>query len=111
MSQEISSQLYGNSNTREYQTFWIDAVYINQNDTVERSRQVRRMKSIYERAHHVVAWIGPHAQGSEIVMAKLIEIMQVIRDQVAEGKDEITATQFVSDNLMDVILGKKITDF
>jgi hypothetical protein len=69
------------------------------------------MKSIYERAHRVVAWIGPHAQGSEIAMAKLIEIMQVIRDQVVEGKDEITATQFVRDNLMDAILGEKISDF
>lgn len=44
-------------------------------------------------------------------MAKLIKIVQVIRDQVAEGKDEITATQFVADNLMNAILGKKISDF
>jgi Heterokaryon incompatibility protein (HET) len=69
------------------------------------------MKSIYERAHRVVAWIGPHAQGSEIAMAKLTEIMQVIRDQVVEGEDEITATQFVADNLMNAILGEKISDF
>jgi len=69
------------------------------------------MKSIYERAHRVVAWIGPHAQGNEIAMAKLIEIMQVICDQVAEGKDEITATQFVADNLINAILGEKISDF
>ena len=42
-------------------------------------------------------------------MAKLIEIMQVIRDQVVEEKDEITATQFVADNLTNAMLGEKIS--
>ena len=37
--------------------------------------------------------------------------MQVIHDQVAEGEDEITTTQFVADNLMNAILGEKISDF
>jgi hypothetical protein len=37
---------------------WIDAIYINQEDISERDQQVRRMKSIYEHAKHVIIWLG-----------------------------------------------------
>ena len=36
--------------------------------------------------------------------------MRVIRGQVTEGKDEITATRFVADNLMNAILVEKNSD-
>jgi hypothetical protein len=39
-------------------TVWIDALYINQNDLEERTQQVSFMKDIYERAKHVVVWLG-----------------------------------------------------
>jgi hypothetical protein len=38
--------------------FWIDALCINQNDEVERTEQVRKMRTIYERAENVVVWLG-----------------------------------------------------
>ncbi|KAK5628556.1 hypothetical protein RRF57_004271 [Xylaria bambusicola] len=37
---------------------WIDALCINQNDTPERSRQLRIMRHIYSRACTVVVWLG-----------------------------------------------------
>ncbi|VBB80981.1 Putative HET domain-containing protein [Podospora comata] len=44
---------------------WIDAVCINQEDDEEKSRQVSRMGSIYERATKVLSWLGPSADNSD----------------------------------------------
>ena len=38
---------------------WIDQLCINQQDVSERSRQVRLMRLIYNRADLVIAWLGP----------------------------------------------------
>jgi len=38
---------------------WIDAISVNQQDLVERSKQVERMADIYSKATRVVAWLGP----------------------------------------------------
>ncbi|OCK86532.1 HET-domain-containing protein, partial [Cenococcum geophilum 1.58] len=37
---------------------WVDAVCINQADLDERSKQVSRMKNIYQQAFNVVIWLG-----------------------------------------------------
>jgi len=37
---------------------WIDAICINQQDTTERTRQVRHMDSIYSSARLVIVWLG-----------------------------------------------------
>lgn len=37
---------------------WIDAISINQDDIVERSRQVRRMGEIYDNATIVYSYVG-----------------------------------------------------
>jgi len=37
---------------------WIDAVCINQNSDQERTEQVGMMKDIYQKARHVVIWLG-----------------------------------------------------
>jgi hypothetical protein len=42
--------------------FWIDAICINQEDTMERDEQVRRMKSIYRDAEKVVIWLGNYEE-------------------------------------------------
>lgn len=39
---------------------WIDAVCINQSDSVERAQQVSMMTTIYSNAHAVRVWLGPH---------------------------------------------------
>lgn len=43
----------------EDQTFWIDAVCINQQDDRDKSIQVGRMGKIYEAACHVIIWLAP----------------------------------------------------
>ena len=38
--------------------FWADAICINQSDEPEKSRQVRRMKEIYENSSRIYVWLG-----------------------------------------------------
>jgi hypothetical protein len=45
--------------------FWIDAIYINQLDLLEKQRQVAQMGKIYRKANSVVCWLGepdPHME-------------------------------------------------
>lgn len=51
--------------------FWIDAICIYQDDTRERTHQVKLMAAIYQAAAGVLAWLGPAYENSDIVMAKL----------------------------------------
>ncbi|KAI1276539.1 heterokaryon incompatibility protein-domain-containing protein [Xylaria sp. FL0933] len=37
---------------------WVDAICINQQDEVEKSRQVRRMRTIFMKARRVTIWLG-----------------------------------------------------
>jgi Heterokaryon incompatibility protein (HET) len=53
---------------------WIDAICINQGDAAERSSLVRRMKSIYENAKHVLIWLGPAGDDSSLAIAKISSI-------------------------------------
>lgn len=45
--------------------FWIDALCINQHDTIERNHQVKRMKHIYSVARSVIVWLGAASEGDE----------------------------------------------
>jgi hypothetical protein len=38
---------------------WIDAVYMNQSDGLEKMEQIGRMADIYRTAKEVVVWLGP----------------------------------------------------
>jgi Heterokaryon incompatibility protein (HET) len=53
---------------------WVDQLCINQKDDDEKSNQVQKMKSLYEGAHHVVAWLGPSADNSDLVMTMFKEV-------------------------------------
>lgn len=48
-------------------TLWVDAVCINQEDTLERNRQVSLMRDIYARCTTDLAWLGPNpgSQGQD----------------------------------------------
>lgn len=47
---------------------WIDALCINQEDLAERAHQVARMNTIYASAWHIVTWLGPEADDSDLAM-------------------------------------------
>lgn len=48
--------------------FWIDAVCINQEDTLERGHQVNLMESIFTGATCVIAWLGIEADDSNLAI-------------------------------------------
>ena len=53
---------------------WIDAICINQEDTDERSEQVKLMAEIYSSAGQVLAWLGPPTLDSNFAMTMLQRI-------------------------------------
>ncbi|KAK4450470.1 heterokaryon incompatibility protein-domain-containing protein [Podospora aff. communis PSN243] len=55
----------------EARTMWIDALCINQQDLVERSNQVARMRDIYRLAVRVVVWLGPAENYSNLAIRVL----------------------------------------
>lgn len=67
---------------------WLDAICINQENLQEKSAQVLRMPHIYSRAVCVLACIGPHVDGSEVLldMVPRIEALgqtKPVRDAIA----------------------------
>jgi hypothetical protein len=50
-------------------TIWLDAVCINQDDQVEKSRQIPLMGDIYSRAHCVYVWLGEGSISTDRAMA------------------------------------------
>lgn len=52
----------------EVLSLWVDQLCINQDNNVERSEQVRHMKTIYSKAAQVLVWLGPAADDSDNVM-------------------------------------------
>lgn len=54
-------------NERVDQYLWIDQLSINQQDTDEKAKQIAMMGRIYSQASEVKAWVGEHADGSEVL--------------------------------------------
>ncbi|OQV06843.1 hypothetical protein CLAIMM_11361 [Cladophialophora immunda] len=53
---------------------WIDMICIDQSNDVEKSEQVQRMRSIYQNAKEVTAWLGPNnltMANNETMLTKL----------------------------------------
>ena len=46
---------------RVQRNIWCDAICINQSDLLEKGQQVRNMLRVFEKAEHVIAWIGSPA--------------------------------------------------
>jgi hypothetical protein len=69
-------RLRNNSSTR---LLWVDQLCINQEDPEERSRQVRLMGSIYQKASRTVVWIGEedeHVSPALYLSSKLAAAMR-----------------------------------
>lgn len=53
---------------------WVDAVCINQNDLLEKNRQIPMMNRIYMRASELVIWLGPPSFDSDLAIQSILEI-------------------------------------
>jgi hypothetical protein len=50
---------------------WVDALCINQDDTIDRTTQVNLMAEIYKNALRTVVWLGPATSKSILAMDML----------------------------------------
>jgi hypothetical protein len=57
----------------ESRILWIDALCINQEDIEERNSQIQLMSCIYGAAKQVVIWLGPAADGSDVLLDGLVD--------------------------------------
>jgi Heterokaryon incompatibility protein (HET) len=55
-------------------TMWVDALCINQSDDGEKSEAVQEMKRVYEDAAHVIVWLGPSGDDSDVALQTMNEI-------------------------------------
>jgi Heterokaryon incompatibility protein (HET) len=49
-------------------TLWVDALCINQKNTIEKNHQVKIMGEIYTKATHTCIWLGEGADDSDLAM-------------------------------------------
>lgn len=55
---------------------WIDQICINQNDTDERSHQVKHMRQIYSLAERTVVWLGEDDENQGLITKDLFDKIQ-----------------------------------
>ena len=68
---------------------WTDAVCINQDDNVERSKQVTLMGAIYRNAQRVLVWLGPGDELTSSVIRTLKQLAaQPDRYGIQRGPDQ-----------------------
>lgn len=63
---------------------WADAICINQKNPVEKSSQTRLMRTIYQSAQQVLAWIGNEEDNSHNAIETLCRIRHGQQDQISE---------------------------
>ncbi|CZT10743.1 uncharacterized protein RAG0_15124 [Rhynchosporium agropyri] len=83
-------KLKRNTGDGAFTRLWVDALCINQNDSQERSHQVRTMRQIYSRAQEVLAFAGVCEDRSE-------GLMKVIGTQTARTLASLKFIQGTSD--------------
>ena len=69
---------------RQHETdkaLWVDALCINQRNIQERSDQVQRMRTIYQRAQQTILWLGDADQSSDWAM-QLLEKLNGTQAQI-----------------------------
>jgi hypothetical protein len=81
---------------------WIDALCINQDDSSERSEQVSKMRTIYERAEEVLVWLGPSTGGVPLAFDLFEDLYQHHQSQrsvheILKDKNNIKSLEAVRD--------------
>lgn len=74
ITQNLKSALQHLRHPSSPRTLWIDAICINQEDSVEKARQVSKMTEIFCEAQQVIIWLGDEADksGKAIQMCRRI---------------------------------------
>jgi Heterokaryon incompatibility protein (HET) len=70
----LESALYHLRHRSATITLWADALCINQSDNGEKTEQVQQMKRIYQDASHVIVWLGPRGEDSDVAFDVMNQI-------------------------------------
>ncbi|OCL03674.1 HET-domain-containing protein, partial [Glonium stellatum] len=65
----------------ESRVLWIDEMCVNQADAAERNYAVRSMRSIFQQAQNVIAWLGDESDGSEEVFEHVAELSRFVQSE------------------------------
>ena len=76
--------------------FWIDAICIDQNNTVERSSQVMLMGDIYAGADEVIVWLGPESAADSGALRLHNEFMPALRAHLGDRSKDTSAMRSLS---------------
>lgn len=73
------------------QSFWCDALCIDQNDMSERSDHVRHMKKIYEGAASIFAWLGVpyNERETNLAVEPIHSFTEYLHDSLHRNNDDI----------------------
>lgn len=77
------------------QLFWANAICINQTDHAEKSNQVRKMKTIFENADHVYAWLGNPTVDNLVALGWIDRILEHHRSRVEMLGSEVHVLMFI----------------
>jgi hypothetical protein len=75
-------------------TLWIDALSINQKDTKEKAREVRRMDKIYKAADFVFVWLGQAAADIPWDVDELLEDPNENETKLRQVADQLVASPY-----------------
>ncbi len=67
---------------------WIDAICINQTDIDERNSQVSQMRLIYSNADNVIVWLGEDAEGAEVAIQFIPDLITMLEDNDLAQREE-----------------------
>ncbi|MCJ1309270.1 hypothetical protein MMC25_002929 [Agyrium rufum] len=67
VSRSIHSLLLAKRSNLHPRYFWIDSICINQEDNVEKSKQVGLMRNIYEEAEMTLGWLGEAPDAKKVI--------------------------------------------
>ncbi|KAK0652387.1 heterokaryon incompatibility protein-domain-containing protein [Cercophora newfieldiana] len=70
---------------------WIDALCINQSDTLEKNLQVPLMARIYSQAEQVLVWLGPEPDSGALRVVQQLGVLfrEQVRNFPGEGRSRI----------------------
>jgi hypothetical protein len=77
--------------------FWVDAICINQEDSVEKADQIKNMRFIYERAQIVEVWLGDHLDDHSNVAVRAALLFRVGKSEARRMIAEPGMAWFLED--------------
>lgn len=78
-------------------TMWIDAVCIDQDNLVERSKQILNMRTIYHLATRVISWLGPATPSSTEAFSLLYQLDAALPRQDRQSDVDIRVRALIHD--------------